>query len=107
MGVLEVESHIRRYGDRRPREEERKKTRKTQKHMKQEQLNMRQESRVKPLVEPTSVESQLLVSHLTVKLQVRKSFVLLLLHQTGSVPTAIYCRRYNPNSMKVGTFHKM
>lgn len=60
-----VESHVGRYDDRRPREEGGKKTRKTQKHMKQEQLNMRQESRVKPLFEPTSYESQLLVSHIS------------------------------------------
>lgn len=51
-----------RYRDRRPREEEEKRTRKTQKHMKQEQLNMRQE-RVKPLVEPTVFGSQLLLRH--------------------------------------------
>lgn len=59
---MEVESHVRRYGDRRPKEEERKKTGKTQKHMKQEQQNMGQESRVKPSVEPTSLKPQQLVT---------------------------------------------
>lgn len=57
------------YGGRRPREEERKKTRKTQQHMKQEQLNMRQESRVKPLVEPCSFECHKPSANTTIRLQ--------------------------------------
>lgn len=66
-GVLEVESQEHRYGNRRPREEEGKKTRKTQKHMKQEQPNMRRESRVKPLDEPSSFRLKFVTySHYTV-----------------------------------------
>lgn len=49
-GGLEVESDVQIWGTKgREREGGKKETRKTQKHMKQEQLNVRQESRVEPI----------------------------------------------------------
>lgn len=59
---FEVESHVGRYGNGRPREEERKKTRKTQKHMKQEQLTWDRNARAQLFVIATASQSYTVIS---------------------------------------------